>query len=93
MRRYTAVQKARDADVIGILVGTLGVGKLSLNVNEVNANCLYDIRSIVSSSHHPHSSDSEEGPKEKLYYKRRQAQPSEISKLHGDRMFRSCGLS
>ncbi|KDQ27431.1 hypothetical protein PLEOSDRAFT_51229 [Pleurotus ostreatus PC15] len=25
MRRYTAVQKARDADVIGILVGTLGV--------------------------------------------------------------------
>lgn len=27
MRRYGAVQKARDADVIGILVGTLGVGQ------------------------------------------------------------------
>ena len=27
MRRYVAVQKARDADVFGILVGTLGVGK------------------------------------------------------------------
>ncbi len=25
MRRYAAVQKARDADVFGILVGTLGV--------------------------------------------------------------------
>src|ERR1700761_6903907 len=28
MRRYAVMQKARDADVIGILVGTLGVGKL-----------------------------------------------------------------
>ena len=27
MRRYAMVQKARDADVFGILVGTLGVGK------------------------------------------------------------------
>ncbi len=27
MRRYAAVQRARDADVIGILVGTLGVGQ------------------------------------------------------------------
>ncbi len=27
MRRYVAVQKARDADVFGILVGTLGVGE------------------------------------------------------------------
>ena len=26
MRRYATVQKARDADVFGILVGTLGVG-------------------------------------------------------------------
>ncbi len=29
MRRYAAVQKARDADVFGILVGTLGVGSPS----------------------------------------------------------------
>jgi diphthamide biosynthesis protein 2 len=27
MRRYVLVQKAKDADVIGIVVGTLGVGK------------------------------------------------------------------
>jgi hypothetical protein len=26
MKRYAVVQKARDADVFGILVGTLGVG-------------------------------------------------------------------
>jgi diphthamide biosynthesis protein 2 len=26
MRRYAVVQKARDADIFGILVGTLGVG-------------------------------------------------------------------
>ncbi len=26
MRRYATLQKARDADVFGILVGTLGVG-------------------------------------------------------------------
>jgi len=31
MKRYAVVQKARDADVFGILVGTLGVG-LSLSV-------------------------------------------------------------
>lgn len=29
MRRFAAVQKARDADVFGILVGTLGVGRYS----------------------------------------------------------------
>ena len=29
MRRYAVVQRARDADVIGILVGTLGVGQYS----------------------------------------------------------------
>jgi len=32
MRRYFLVQKAKDADVIGIAVGTLGVGRLLLNV-------------------------------------------------------------
>jgi len=28
MRRYATLQKARDADVFGILVGTLGVGTI-----------------------------------------------------------------
>lgn len=31
MRRYFLVQKAKDADVIGIAVGTLGVGKLGIS--------------------------------------------------------------
>lgn len=30
MRRYAAVEKAKDADVVGILVGTLGVGTFAL---------------------------------------------------------------
>jgi diphthamide biosynthesis protein 2 len=29
MRRYAAVQRARDADIFGILIGTLGVGAYS----------------------------------------------------------------
>jgi diphthamide biosynthesis protein 2 len=33
MKRYAAVQKARDADVFGILVGTLGVGVCSLQLS------------------------------------------------------------
>lgn len=32
MRRYATVHKARDADVFGILVGTLGVGKLLTDI-------------------------------------------------------------
>ena len=32
MRRYVAVQKARDADVFGILVGTLGVGMYGTSI-------------------------------------------------------------
>jgi diphthamide biosynthesis protein 2 len=32
MRRYAIVQKARDADVFGILVGTLGVGSPLLSL-------------------------------------------------------------
>lgn len=37
MRRYVAVQKARDADVFGILVGTLGVCSLfPLRVTKIN---------------------------------------------------------
>lgn len=45
MRRYAVVEKAKDADVIGILVGTLGVGEsvqdcgvLHLGANFLRAN-------------------------------------------------------
>lgn len=31
MRRYATVEKAKDADVIGILVGTLGVGECHMH--------------------------------------------------------------
>lgn len=33
MKRYFLVQKAKDADVIGIVVGTLGVGESSIYWN------------------------------------------------------------
>lgn len=32
MRRYAVMQKARDSDVFGILVGTLGVGAVSFSL-------------------------------------------------------------
>jgi diphthamide synthase subunit DPH2 len=33
MRRYAAMQKAKDADVFGILIGTLGIGDpFSVNI-------------------------------------------------------------
>lgn len=39
MRRYAVVQKSRDADVFGILVGTLGVGtSLSLPIQRPHSN-------------------------------------------------------
>ncbi|KAG8742817.1 Diphthamide biosynthesis protein 2 [Ceratobasidium sp. 414] len=38
MRRYAIIQKARDADVFGILVGTLGVGKCNFYPSYVARN-------------------------------------------------------
>jgi diphthamide biosynthesis protein 2 len=35
MRRYAMLQRARDADVFGILVGTLGVGTFLAVVTEI----------------------------------------------------------
>ena len=34
MRRYAVVQKARDSDVYGILVGTLGVGTYTFSYSQ-----------------------------------------------------------
>ena len=45
MRRYAVIQKARDADVFGILVGTLGVGKSS---NHNNPFILDSQRNVAS---------------------------------------------
>lgn len=41
MRRYSLIQQARDADVFGILVGTLGVGEHSVCDKEyyLTLNC------------------------------------------------------
>lgn len=47
MRRYALVEKAKDADVIGILVGTLGVGTFSLGSSATPTV----ERSLTSSGH------------------------------------------
>lgn len=47
MRRYAAVQRARDADVIGILVGTLGVCELQKVI--LLANLLFSLHSLLPS--------------------------------------------
>lgn len=43
MKRYFLVQKAKDADTIGIVVGTLGVGKLSLGWLQLAADTIDSI--------------------------------------------------
>ena len=48
MRRYAAVQKARDADVFGILVGTLGVGEPSFVLNRDFSSRLDHIQRHIS---------------------------------------------
>jgi diphthamide biosynthesis protein 2 len=40
MRRYAVIQKARDADVVGILVGTLGVGESSFPLNPFSSKLM-----------------------------------------------------
>jgi diphthamide synthase subunit DPH2 len=78
MRRYAVVQKARDADVFGILVGTLGVGMSSrqaimfcLHWTEVNIVFLR----ILFTTHLTHPQASLQIAKEELYYQRGEDQP------------------
>lgn len=63
MRRYAVVQKARDADVFGILVGTLGVGSppnflfwLSITILITNESGSYlplitYLRQVITNAH------------------------------------------
>lgn len=57
MRRYAVVQQARDADIFGILVGTLGVGTLptcclviDCHLDDQRASVLPSFNRISSSS-------------------------------------------
>lgn len=87
MRRYAVLQKARDADVIGILVGTLGVGMYtsipshpSLKLSNVQKTHTISC-SIVPPPHKTPPHPPLHTPQKKLYNNRREAQPSETRKL------------
>ena len=75
MRRYAVVQKARDADVFGILVGTLGVGKHRKYLKRFN-NFKRDPCSLISSLDLPPSTNSGSGAEEKLHNHCRKVKPS-----------------
>ena len=69
MRRYATVQKARDADVFGILVGTLGVGTFneSEKSRSVSEPLTIDQCSILSPSNIASPEFTRTTPQEKLY--------------------------
>lgn len=90
MRRFAAVQKARDADVFGILVGTLGVGQYSSSMITLSSPTS---DSVLFTSHITSSQDSCKSAKEELYDQCRQAQPCKTGELYGDRVLRFGGLS
>lgn len=64
MRRFAMVQRARDMDVFGILVGTLGVGQWFYQVVFAVSKLKH---SIVSTSYHPHQKTAISGKEEELY--------------------------
>lgn len=64
MRRYAIVQKARDADVFGILVGTLGVGALHPLVYALETQ---NASSILSAAHQAPPGASGALPQKELY--------------------------
>lgn len=48
MRRFAVVQKARDADVFGILVGTLGVGRFQISREHLFPNNAASYLSVIT---------------------------------------------
>lgn len=90
MRRYAIVQKARDADVFGILVGTLGVGQFFLSISHFTALI---ISSFVSPSHQVLEGSIGSASQKVVHDQRREAQPCKIGKLLGNRVLCVGGMS
>ncbi len=83
MRRYAVVQRARDADVFGILVGTLGVGTVT------PSPCPYAIthfktHSIISTSDIEATIAPGATSQEELYYHCGEVEPCKIGKFSRD---------
>jgi len=80
MRRYAVVQKARDADVFGILVGTLGVGLSTPNC------CPYRLLigptlSLLPSTDFADTEAFSSGSEKELHHQRREAQSIQTCEL------------
>ena len=87
MRRYAVVQKARDADVFGILVGTLGVGSPPTCFFLIIDCHLDDQRvSVLPSSNLISSSNFGQRSQKGVHHQRRETQPSEACQLCRNRM-------
>ena len=82
MRRFAMVQRARDTDVFGILVGTLGVGQWFYRRSFFAVSKL--THSIVSTSYHPHQKTAISGKEEKLYDQCWQTESCKARKFYGD---------
>ena len=85
MRRYAVVQRARDADVFGILVGTLGVGPSHISLLDI---LLFPftlfIYSIIPSPHPSHQIPSHPLAQEKLHHQRGEIKPLQAREFHGN---------
>jgi len=82
MRRYGLVHRARDADIFGILVGTLAVGRqqTSLSCTFIHAqDC-----SVLPADDDALKNAIGPCEKEDIYYQCRQIKPGEASKFHGN---------
>jgi hypothetical protein len=81
MRRYAVVQKARDADVFGILVGTLGVGSPPTCFFIIDRHLDDQRVSVLPSSNRIPSSSFSQRSQKGVHDQRRETQPSEACQL------------
>lgn len=93
MRRYATVEKAKDADVIGILVGTLGVGACCCAAPVLASGDTVCARLTTPHPHsrllaadHPLAATDRVAPKEELHGRGRQAQPGKVGQLYRGRV-------
>lgn len=96
MRRYAVVEKAKDADVIGILVGTLGVGQSCPSYVILVSPLMTDISSsisCISTSDHPFTRADCIASEKVVHCGCGETESGETGQLYGSRVFRSRGLS
>lgn len=86
MRRYALVQKARDSDVFGILVGTLGVGMSKHTTISFSTHIDEFLRtdSVIPPPHRPHPLHPQACTEKILHSKRRQNQSLKTGQLYGN---------